>query len=193
MDRRVGPLAVVGSVLVVRAPVLAVGLILSWLLMRRRRSIRADRVDADDAIDEEVLFVHALLIGISGGLGLLSALALARDQLRTSLRSIVDDVLDAAQADGLSPVLLASSGPLGGLFRQLGASHLSGAPLVLALSAHAHELHERERAAQLERVRQLPIRMVVPLTLLMLPGFLLVAIGPTVVGSFSRLMAPFGN
>ena len=65
--------------------------------------------------------------------------------------------------------------------------------MVLALSSYAHELHEAKRSRALQSARQLPVKLVIPLTLLMLPGFLLLAIGPTVLTSVARLLGPFGG
>jgi pilus assembly protein TadC len=42
-------------------------------------------------------------------------------------------------------------------------------------------------ASELEAVRKLPVTMLFPLTLLILPGFLLVAIAPAILDAFSRL------
>ena len=41
-----------------------------------------------------------------------------------------------------------------------------------------------------ERARKLPIRLTVPLTLLVLPGSVLALLGPTVVDLLGRAIAP---
>ena len=162
----------------------------AWL---RRARLVAARGLKTAAEGERILFVHALLIALSGGLGLATAMSSARGQLKSTLGDEVERVLRQSAVMGLGPALLAASGAGSRLFRHLGTAHTSGAPVVVALSSYAHELHEVRRAHALQRARQLPVKMVIPLTLMMLPGFLLLAVGPTVVSSFARLLGPFGG
>ena len=176
---------------VVLAPVVGFLGLLAIAAMRQRGAL-ADRRRRDSAAAaEESVLVHVLLIAITGGLGLRSALVEASRRLSTSLQTTVATILRDSTQAGLGAALLSVSGPNARLFRQLGSAHLTGAPLALALTAFSHELHEQRRADAIARARQLPVRMVVPLTLLMLPGFLLLAIGPTVLASLERLTGPF--
>lgn len=71
---------------------------------------------------------------------------------------------------------------LGALGKTLAASRSSGAPVVASLGAFAAE---RERGSILRfeaEARRAPVRMVLPLTLCMLPAFLLLGAGPLVRG-----------
>ncbi len=59
-----------------------------------------------------------------------------------------------------------------------------------AVLAHVENLHFRQRMESLSRIRSLPVTLAVPLTLLIVPGFLLVLVGPTLV---SRVAEMFGG
>ena len=171
-------------------PVAGAGMALAWFSLNRRRALRAERLARQQAEGELELLTHSMLIGLSGGLSPAAALALSREALRSPLGEEVDLVLRCSVQDGLTASLLNAAGVGGRLFRQVGAAHLSGAPLGLTLNALATEYREAARALALERARQIPVKMVVPLTLLMLPGLLILMVGPLVLPSFVRLLGP---
>ena len=183
-------IAAVGTAIGLANPIAGGGLALAWFSMKRRRSLRNERLSRGEAEGELELLTHSMLIGLSGGLSPAAALALAREALRSRLGEEVDLVLRRSVQDGLTASLLNSAGVGGRLFRQVGAAHLSGAPLGLALNALATEHREAARARAVERARQLPVKMVVPLTLLMLPGLLILMVGPLVLPSVVRLLGP---
>ena len=171
-------------------PVAGAGLGIAWIALRRRRAEAARRAAAAAIDVDQTLLVHMLLVALSGGLSLASALATAGAILSSGLGGAIDRVLREAATAGLGPALQSADGPGARLFRQLGSAHASGAPLVISLTTYASELHETRRATALQRARQLPVKMVVPLTLLMLPGFVLLTVGPTVLTAFSHLLQP---
>ena len=171
-------------------PLAGASLGLIWYSLRRRRVLRSERLAARRAEGELELLTHSMLIGLSGGLSPAGALALARESLSSSLGHEVDKVLRHAVKGGLTPSLMNATGTGGRLFRQVGAAHLSGSPLELTLTALATEYREAARSSAVERARRLPVRMVLPLTLLMLPGLLILMIGPLVLPSLARLLDP---
>ena len=63
----------------------------------------------------------------------------------------------------------------------------TGSEVVDPVRRLADELNAEQAAARLETVRRLPVLMLFPLTVLILPGFLLLAIAPAIVDAFSRL------
>ena len=63
----------------------------------------------------------------------------------------------------------------------------TGAPLAPAVSGYATALRNEERSRQLAAARRLPVKLLFPLALLILPGFLLLTVGPAVLGSLERL------
>lgn len=182
--------AAVGVALGLGNPVAGAGLAVAWFSLHRRRVLRDGRLAREHAESELELLTHSMLIGLSGGLSPAASLALSRKALRSPLGQEVDLVLRRSVQEGLTASLLKASGVGGRLFRQVGAAHLSGAPLGLALTALATEYREAARALAVERARQLPVKMVVPLTLLMLPGLLILMVGPLVLPSIVRLLGP---
>ena len=171
-------------------PVAGAGVAVVWFSLRRRRVLRERRLARRRAEAEIELLTHSMLIGLSGGLSPAAALLLARETLESRLRDEVDQVLRRSVQEGLAASLVNSRGVAGRLFRQVGAAQLSGAPLGLALTALATEHRAAVRAEAVERARRLPVRMVLPLTLLMLPGLLILMVGPLVLPSMVRLLGP---
>jgi pilus assembly protein TadC len=66
-------------------------------------------------------------------------------------------------------------------------SEVSGAAAVEQLGAVADQERRELEAALDRRLQRLPVAMLFPLALLILPGFLLVAVVPAVVGGIARL------
>ena len=162
----------------------------SWLAWRWAASRRRSREAAAAAEREVELLARSLLVALSGGLAPAAALRTARRSLTSALGGEVDRILRDSTRSGLAAALLSAEGAGGRLFRQLGAAHLSGAPMILTLTALAKDLHESARAEAVQRARKLPVKMVIPLSLLMLPGFLMLMAGPAVLPSFRRLIGP---
>lgn len=180
--------AVAAGVVGFPAALLGVG---GWrgLLVLKRRS---ERLAAGRAARAEVVdLARFLLVGIGAGWSMDESLRLARQQLVTSLGDEVDEVLRNSRVDGLAAGLTISDGVGVRLFRMLARSHLGGVPLDRPLSAFVQEAVDRRRGELTERARRLPVRMVIPLTLLMLPGFVLLVAGPAVLITGRRLLAPF--
>jgi len=184
-------LASAGAVVGLTNPPAGAGLALIWFSLRRRRSLRSERLALAQAQTELEVLTHSMKIGISGGLSPAAALALSRQGLVSSLGQEVDLVLRQAVEGGLTASLLNSSGVGGRLFRQIGAAHLSGSPLDLVLTAQAAEYQQAARSAAVEKARRLPVKMVLPLTLLMLPGLLILMVSPLVLPSVARLFGPY--
>ncbi len=172
-------------------PVAGVSIAFAWLSLRRSRTLRLQRLAREHAEREVEILIHSMVIGLSGGLSMVAALQLARLGLRSSLGEEVDIILRRSVQDGLTNALLTASGVAGRLFRQLGAAHLSGAPLGLALNALATENREATRARAVEHARRLPVKMVLPLSLLVLPGLLILVVGPLILPSLARIFDPY--
>ena len=184
-------IAAAGTAIGLANPLAGASLGVVWYSLRRRRSLRSERLAQREAETELELLTHSMLIGLSGGLSPAGALALAREGLSSSLGTEVDQILRHAVKGGLTASLLNAAGVGGRLFRQVGTAHLSGSPLELTLTALATEYREAARSSAVERARRLPVKMVLPLTLLMLPGLLILMVSPLVLPSLARLLDPF--
>jgi pilus assembly protein TadC len=69
----------------------------------------------------------------------------------------------------------------------LARASAAGSEVVTPMTRLADELNAEQAAARLEAVRRLPVLMLLPLTTLILPGFLLLAIAPAIIDAFARL------
>lgn len=146
---------------------------------------RPDRRGIGPGFDRRV--AGLLRIGLSGGLPPVSALEAAAAELLGDERAELERIVRTVRIDGATAGLLSAGGPLAGMLRRLAAAHAAGAPMAETLAVHAAEARVRERARLLQRSRTLPVRLVVPLTLLLLPGFVALVPGPSVVEQIRSL------
>ncbi len=161
----------------------AVGMLLGRL---RRRRAAARRV----RLDLEVL-ARTLVVAFAGGLSLPAALEEARPLLGSQVGAEVTAAMRAARRSGLGPVLASGVGPLTAeLFVRLAAAQASGAPMVQGVEAYLERRRIDERARILTRVRTLPTRLIVPVALLVLPGLVLLMLGPVFVNRLGGLVGP---
>ena len=178
-----------GAAALVRWPWLTLpvaGLAIAKVGRSRWRSLRPGRSSADSVGQ----LCRLLLICSTGGLPLVTALEMAAGQLPAPLADHIHEVLRRARQVGLAEALSTSSPLLRPLGLQLARSVVSGAPLQGALAGYLDELRGRHRASALQRARRLPVLLVIPLALLILPGFVLITVGPSVVSAFGRLLGP---
>ncbi len=79
-------------------------------------------------------------------------------------------------------------GPAARFLRVVWRARATGAPMAAAVDRLVADLAAARRADALECARRLPVRLLFPLVGLVLPGFLLVAVGPGVVAGLRRLV-----
>jgi hypothetical protein len=97
-----------------------------------------------------------------------------------------------AAVTGLAAAVDEASGSMKLLFAQLARAQASGASAADAVRRFLESDIARERAKRLARMRALPVRLMLPLTLLILPGVVLLAYGPTILSLLEGLVVPFG-
>ena len=190
--RRAGERSALGvSLLVVGVrvdPVLAATAAAAWGLHARRRSGAGEPVGGP-AGDLQALS-GALVVGAAAGLSLQASLARARAAVGPGHSSELEEVLRSGRHIGLAAALARADGTASPLFGRLARAQVSGAPLAATVAAFATEEREARRADAIEAARQLPVRLTIPLALLVLPGFLLLTAGPAAVGSIQRMLGP---
>jgi len=169
--------------------VVALGL---WLGRVYRRLSHARSTNAD-AVQEVSVLARLLLVGLSAGLPLQSALVHAHRELRDSLADDVAGVLKRSRVAGLAAALTGVTGPGLRLFSLVAGSVLSGASVAPVLVGFLHEQAAEEKAVRLVRARRLPIRLTIPLTLLILPGWVLLFVGPPFVQGIADLVPTFSG
>jgi tight adherence protein C len=79
------------------------------------------------------------------------------------------------------------AGPATALLALADRALVTGAPLLASIDGYATSLRRDERAAAVEKARRLPVKLLFPLALLILPGFLLLTVGPALLAGLDRL------
>lgn len=157
-----------------------VALFLAWRRLRLRTSTLPDA-------GQVTLLAELTSLGLSAGLSFSQALREAGRYVADPLAAEVGDVLRMSRTQGLATVLERVDGHGKGLYRIAGRAIRTGAPVRPAVAGLVDELRAEERATELERARKLPVKMLFPLALLILPGFLVLTVGPTLLGALDRL------
>ncbi|MDE0673510.1 MAG: type II secretion system F family protein [Acidimicrobiia bacterium] len=140
--------------------------------------------------DEDIIaFGRLLVVPLTGGMSLANALTMASQEAHPQLRAEVARLLRRSRQEGMATALAASGGLLGELFRRMAGAHSSGTSPVRAVLTHVENLHSQVRTESLSRIRSLPVTLAVPLTLLIVPGFLLVLVGPSVVSRLAEMLS----
>lgn len=164
------------------ALVLAAAVLMRWTRRTRR----------PQSIDEEVdLLGRLTAVGMAGGLSLPAALGDAARDVHPSVAAEVASVLRRASVSGLAVALTqAPQGEASDLLHRLAGAQVSGASPVAAVLAFVDERRAERRNRLLSRVRALPVLLSIPVALALLPGFVLVVVGPTVVERAGSLVEP---
>jgi pilus assembly protein TadC len=144
---------------------------------------RARRADPDR-------LARGLLVGLSAGLPTAAALRRSAAEVGGEVGATAEHMLRQARRDGLAAALGRVEGELRPLATTLARAQLTGAALIPAVTAHVDERRAMARTRAIHEARTLSVRLVVPLALLILPGFVLIAAGPAVIGAINGLLGP---
>ena len=185
--RRSWAMAVSAALTVAQPAALAV-LAPGWVLvLLRARSTRPARSSSAPGLDN---LGQVLFIALSAGLPVAAALEFAAGEVGPVQATEVRRVLRVARSHGLSTALAAADGTTVQLFAVLARAQLTGASAVKAVASFVDEERKERRARAAEAAQRLPVKLTVPLALLILPGFVLLTFGPTVISTIQRLLAP---
>lgn len=168
---------------------LIAGLLLIWPLRRRPVGARRRRPARDERSVERV--AQSLRVAMSAGVSLRDSLVDARPQLDDFDRRELDRVLRRSQQIGLGSALARSTGVLSPLLVRLAGAQTTGAPPGATLAGFLEERRVARKADRLEQARRLPVKLTVPLALLILPGFVLVTIGPALMATIEQTLRPW--
>ena len=136
------------------------------------------------------LLARSLLISVSAGMSLVGALTLASEQVHPLLAAEIRTVLGEAQRHGLATALGSAGGRGKRLYLLLARAQITGASTAGTLAAFVEERREAERAGSLDAARKLPVKLTIPLALLILPGFVVLTVGPSVLVAGRQLLGP---
>jgi tight adherence protein C len=161
-----------------------VGAVVWW-----QRRAADNRIRREQRSDPDRL-ARGMLVGLSAGLPTAAALRRSAAEVGGEVGATVEQVLRRARRDGLAAALGDVDGELRPLATALARAQLTGAALIPAVTAHVDERRAMARARAIHEARTLSVRLVVPLALLILPGFVLIAAGPAVIGAINGLLGP---
>ncbi|MGH8924970.1 MAG: type II secretion system F family protein [Acidimicrobiia bacterium] len=176
------------TVLLIQRPFLLglAGGALGFFHLWKRRS--TSRARSREVPLQQALLARILLVGLTAGLPLASALELGRGFVRGDVANETATVVRRARRQGMA-LALTESGPLTRpMLSRLALAAASGAPVAEAVADHLVEMRQLRRTAALERIRRLPVTLMIPLGLLILPGFVVLFVGPIVYRSFGDLV-----
>jgi len=180
----------IATALTLVQPVLAVGGAAAAGLLLGRRRLRARRRRAEAAAGDAAVLAEMVSLALSAGLTLSQALRAAAPLIDPPLRKEVEIVLRQATRGGLGNALAAASGHSRRFCVSVAHAVVTGAPLAPAVDSFVREAAAERRTARLEAARRLPVRLMLPLALLILPGFVLLTVGPTVLAALERFVLP---
>ncbi len=151
-----------------------------------RRVVRR-RTEAGRRLPRDVgMLAELTALGLSGGLGPHLALELAAEAVGGPVGREARGLLRRMHVDG-SAVAAAATGHAAALYRLIGRGLAGGAALTDSVTRLADDMAAEQAAEELRRVRRLPVVLLFPLTLLILPGFLLLTVAPALLDAFGRL------
>ncbi len=96
-----------------------------------------------------------------------------------------------AMVKGLNSAVEECRGEVRKLVAQLARAQRSGSAVADAVRAMLDADIAAERSRRLERARSLPVRLIIPITLLVLPGLVLLLYAPSLLRLFSEISGPF--
>jgi len=155
-------------------------------LLRARR-LRKDQTGYGHRPDQ---LGQVLYIALSAGLPVAAALEFAAGEIDPAEAVQVQSALRNARNQGLAAALMGVEGKAESLFGALARAQLTGSSAIKAVASFVDEERKNRRAQAAEAAQRLPVKLTVPLALLILPGFVLLTVGPTVVSMFQRLLGP---
>lgn len=131
------------------------------------------------------LILLLLLVQLRSGLSVLAALIAVSDTVpdHESLRTVAR----VARVSGLMSALPYADGDLRPVLAQLARAQRSGASLGGSVKRMLEERLAAERARRIARARTLPVRLMIPVTLFMLPGLILLLYAPSLLAMFEDL------
>lgn len=131
------------------------------------------------------LILLLLLVQLRGGLSVLAALV----EVSTSLPRYQNlrVVSRVARVSGLLSALPYADARLRPVIAQLARAQRSGASLSESMRRMLDGELAADRTRRISRARTLPVRLMIPVTLLMLPGLVLFLYAPSLLGMFEDL------
>lgn len=153
-------------------------------LARKRRRVRTEN---EQAAADVVTLAELMSLGLAAGLDARTALVRAAVPVAPPLAAGVNATIRHGHIGGLAHALTGATGIGSDLFTIVAGAVETGAPIGAALEAFVDSQRDKRRAAELAAARRLPVKLLFPLALLILPGFMVLTIGPAVLTAADSL------
>jgi tight adherence protein C len=161
---------------------LVIGTRVRTLVGSRRRLLRRSAPP-----DDVALLGDLALLGLLAGMTFPAALAASAAHVAPGLAEEIHRVGRIARMEGSAAAFVRAGAPLDRLLTLAARAAITGAPMTAAVAAFTAEVRNAARARAIERARRLSVRLLFPLALLILPGFVLLVAGPFVLEGLARL------
>lgn len=189
-DRRVGvALLVVAAALTLGVPAAALGLaaLAIWPVVERRRQHARTRRQLIRELPE---VIDLLRLALAGGGSVLHIVELVgrngSGRIIDALAQVVHQVRRGRRlGDALEDMTIHLGDEVRPLARVLAGSDRYGTELGPSLARLAHEARDHRRRTLQTAARRVPVRLLLPLTLCILPAFVLLTVVPTLAGTLS--------
>jgi hypothetical protein len=163
---------------------LAVVLLGSGIAIAHAVRISRRRGSGTTANRDAVLAIELVGLGVTSGLPFRNAAALTAKQMDDPVAHEIVQALRSVNAGRPPSFTLADVQSMFGAAR---ASETTGMPIAAMLNALALDRRKAAAAAAREKLAKLPVKMLFPLALLILPGFVLLTVVPPLMSGLSRL------
>jgi hypothetical protein len=175
-------LIVLGGVLL--DPLIGVGAGAAFVVAKRWRVISEKRDTAKRRSSDVLVSLDLVSLATTAGLPFHAAVSLASREIGGPLARDLDRAVSRVNS-GLDHALV--DGPFARAFDAARRSSVSGARMGDSLVALAKEIRAQDAAAEREQIERLPVKLLFPLAFLILPGFVLVAVVPSILSGISQV------
>lgn len=165
-------------------PILGVGAVAAFVLVGRWRGIAMKRDVAKRQRHDVLIALDLVSLATTAGLPFHVSVSLASHEIGGILAEDLDRAVTRVNS-GLEHAM--GPGPFARAFDAAQRSSVTGARLADRLVDLAREIRADEAAAESERIERLPVKLLFPLAFLILPGFVLVAVVPSILSGIGQI------
>lgn len=133
------------------------------------------------------LLADLTALGLVAGLSFPSSLEAAGRHAAPQLATAVRRIGRVARLDGTVAAYAGASGELAPLLGLVAGAMATGAPVAAAVAGFGVQIREQQRIRAVASARRLAVRLLFPLALLILPGFIVLIVGPVAMEGLARL------
>lgn len=139
---------------------------------------------------DELLVARLLTVCVAAGLTVPVGLGVAQRFVAAEYAETIGRVRRRAAMTGWGESFDAERRQGSELFQVLGRAHRTGGAVSAALQSHLDEAESRRVHEMAQRTRRLPVTLLLPLTLLTLPGCVVLLVGPALLNGADRILGP---